>query len=146
MKRILLPATLFLSLLLLSGQQRDSLSTVRLLHESRAAFETADYDQALEKAQIALGQMDEKSAALGDCLLLLADIFLEKGEYDAAQQHYSLALETFQKRENNQHKRHWHSMASENACRKKTIANKPIPIIDWPCASACNCSGKCTRQ
>lgn len=96
--RILLPATLFLSLLLLSGQQRDSLSTVRLLHESQAAFETADYNQALEKAQIALGQMDENSAALGDCLLLLADIFLEKGEYAAAQQQYSLALEAFQKK------------------------------------------------
>ena len=97
MNRILLPAILFLSLLLLSGQQRDSLSNVRLLHEAQTAFDAAEYEQALEKAQFALGQMDEKNADFGNCLLLIGHIFLEKGEYDAAQQQYGLALEAFQK-------------------------------------------------
>ena len=97
MNRILLPAILFLSLLLLSGQQRDSLSNVRLLHEAQAAFDSAEYDLALGKAHFALGQMDEISADYGTCILLMGHVFLEKGEYDAAQQQYKLALDAFQK-------------------------------------------------
>ncbi|HOY07594.1 MAG TPA: CHAT domain-containing protein [Saprospiraceae bacterium] len=82
--------------LLLTGQQRDSMSAVRLLHDAQVAFEAANYDQALEKAQGALGNFPESGLRTGECLLLIGHAFLEKGEFEAAQQQYRSALTIFQ--------------------------------------------------
>ena len=84
-------------LLLLTSQQRNGAPVVPQLHDAQAAFEAADYDRALEKAQQALGNFPESSLPAGECLLLIGHVFLEKGEFDAAEQQYRSALAIFQK-------------------------------------------------
>lgn len=83
-------------MLLTTGQQRDSTSGVRLLHEAQTLFDSARYDEALEHAQSALGNFKADAPRAGECLLLLGHIFLEKGDFEAAQQQYRLALNIFQ--------------------------------------------------
>ncbi len=70
----------------------------RQLQQARMLFDSAQYEQALQHGQQALEQCPPDEPAAGECLLLLGDVFLETGQWEAAYQQYSAALVIFQKK------------------------------------------------
>ncbi len=58
-------------------------------------FDSAQYDAALEKAQLAFSSFKADTPGAGECLLVLGHVFMEKGDFEAAEQQYRLALDIF---------------------------------------------------
>jgi len=70
----------------------------RLLQQGRIMLDSAQYEQALQYGQQALEQCPPDEPAAGECLLLLGDVFLETGQWEAAYQQYNAALVIFRQK------------------------------------------------
>ncbi len=101
--RLLRYICLPLLLLLTTGQQRDSATGLRLLREAESYFDSARYEEALSQAHLAMGNIKADTPDMGECLLLLGHVFLEKGDFEAARQQYRLALGIFQSKLGSKH-------------------------------------------
>ena len=71
---------------------------VRLLEEAQILFDSAQYDQALQRGQQALEQFPVGEPSAGQGLVLLGNIFLETGQWEAAFQQYNAALQIFRQK------------------------------------------------
>lgn len=73
------------------------------MKKARMLLDSARYDEALQRGQEALALYPAGGPEAGECLLLLGNIFLEKGDWDAAGQQYTAALAIFLKNPGPQH-------------------------------------------
>lgn len=97
MIRIFHLALLLLLLFSSGGQTPDTGQGSRLLQEAQVLFDSARYEDALQRGQAAYAFFPTYTPRAGQCLLLLGDVFLEKGDPEAAAQQYRLALDIFTK-------------------------------------------------
>jgi len=88
-----------------TGQSGGELPGRRLLSEAQLLLDSARYDEALQQVQRALASFPDRAPETGECLLLLGNVFLEKGEWDAAGQQYNAALSIFLKKPGPKHLR-----------------------------------------
>ncbi len=86
-----------------TGQSGGELPGRRLLTEAQLLLDSARYDEALQQVQRALASFPDRAPETGECLLLLGNVFLEKGEWDAAGQQYNAALSIFLKKPGPKH-------------------------------------------
>jgi len=95
--------SLLLLLLVGTGQTPDSTSARRMLQQAQVLLDSAQYDAALVQSQAALVLAPEGTVLWGECLLAMGDAFLERDNWDAAQDQYQLAIVFFEKKLGLQH-------------------------------------------
>jgi len=102
MRSIFLHAALLGLLLVASGQQQATDFGEQLLRDGRLLFDSAHYYEALTKGSEAVKYFQKaphKDAMKeGEALVLMGDVFLEQGEFDAAEQQYQEAISVFGKK------------------------------------------------
>ncbi len=98
MRQLLQFSSLLLLLLINSGQTNIEGNGAGMLAEAKTLLDSAQYDLALQKGQLALQQCLPKSAAAAACLLLMGDVFLETGAWEAAYQQYKAALAIYKEK------------------------------------------------
>lgn len=96
MQRLFLYAGLLLVVFIGSGQQPAGNRGDALFQEAQVLFDSAQYDLALQSAQAAFSFFEKapnKDAAKAtEVLLLLGNVFFEKGDFEGAFQQYTQAL------------------------------------------------------
>ncbi len=102
MRSIFLHTALVVVVLIASGQQKGENRGAQFLREGRMLFDSAEYHAAQVQADSALNFF-QKSAQkndlkAGEALLLLGDIFLELGNFEAAVDQFEEALTLFKKK------------------------------------------------
>src|SRR5690349_18307714 len=95
MRNLLHFAVLLLLLLIASGQKAAEQTVAQLLAEARIRYDSAQYDRALQTGQKALELSAQGTTEHAECLLLLGDVFLETGDWEAARQQFLAALDIF---------------------------------------------------
>lgn len=86
---------LLIMMLLFGSSQKPEGAGQRLLREAQVRFDSAQYTTALQLGQEALEHSPAGETDAGECLLLLGDVFLETGEWEAARQQFQAALDIF---------------------------------------------------
>ncbi|MCB9345149.1 MAG: CHAT domain-containing protein [Lewinellaceae bacterium] len=87
--------SLLLLLIVASSQTVAPESGSTKLEEAKMLLDSARYEQAMQKAQEALQLSETDSPDFANCLLVLGDVFLETGQWDAAFEQYRTALNVY---------------------------------------------------
>jgi CHAT domain-containing protein/tetratricopeptide (TPR) repeat protein len=98
MRRVSQVLLLLILLFFGSSQKPVGIPADRLLQEARILYDSARYEQALQRGQEALAKSREGEVDAAECMLLLGDVFLETGQWEAAQQQFKEALSVFTKK------------------------------------------------